>query len=119
MTNDFKLTKDFNLKEFQCPCCGTVKIDSKLVKRLQELRDGIDKPIIVTSGYRCPAHNKEVGGVNSSYHTKGLAVDITVDNMELEDLLIKAKMVGFKGIGIYTLKNFLHLDLGPERAWYG
>jgi len=46
--------------------------------------------------------------VNSSYHTKGLAVDITADNIELENLLIKAKMVGFKGIGIYTLKNFLH-----------
>ena len=119
MTNDFKLTKGFNLKEFQCPCCGSVKIDSELVKRLQILRDRISKPIIVTSGYRCPAYNKEVGGVNSSYHTKGLAVDITVDNMELEDLLIKAKKVGFKGIGIYTLKNFLHLDLGPERQWYG
>ena len=119
MINDFKLTKDFNLKEFQCPCCETVKIDSELVKRLQELRDGIDKPIIITSGYRCPKHDKDVGGNGNSYHTKGMAADITVDNMELEDLLIKAKMVGFKGIGIYPEKRFLHLDLGPERAWYG
>ena len=119
MTNDFQLAKNFNLKEFQCPCCGSVKIDTGLVKRLQDLRDRIDKPIIITSGYRCPSQNIEVGGVNSSYHTKGLAVDITVDNMELEDLFIRAKKVGFKGIGVYIASNFLHLDLGPERAWYG
>jgi uncharacterized protein YcbK (DUF882 family) len=37
--------------------------------------------------------------------------------MELEDLLIKAKMVGFKGIGVYIASNFLHLDLGPTRNW--
>ena len=117
MLNDFKLTEGFNLKEFQCPCCGTVKIDSELVKRLQELRHRIDKPIIITSGYRCPSHNKEVGGVNSSYHTQGLAVDITVENMELEDLLIRAKKVGFRGIGIYRRLRFLHLDLGPTRNW--
>jgi len=119
MTNDFKLTKDFNLKEFQCPCCGSVKIDSELIKRLQILRDRISKPIIVTSGYRCLSHNKEVGGVNTSYHTQGLAVDITADGMELYKLLIEARIVGFKGIGIYTFSNFLHLDLGPERQWYG
>ena len=39
--------------------------------------------------------------------------------MELEDLLIKAKKVGFKGIGIYPEKRFIHLDLGPEGVWYG
>jgi uncharacterized protein YcbK (DUF882 family) len=55
------------------------------------------------------------GRVNSSYYTKGLAVDITVDNIDLENLLIKAKMVGFKGIGIYPERRFLHLDLGPTR----
>lgn len=32
----------------------------------------------VTSGYRCPALNKEIGGVRNSQHTKGQAVDISI-----------------------------------------
>lgn len=36
------------------------------------------KPIIINSGYRSPALNKAVGGVNNSKHLQGLAVDIKV-----------------------------------------
>lgn len=32
----------------------------------------------VTSGFRCPALNKEIGGVRNSQHTKGQAVDISI-----------------------------------------
>ena len=116
MLNDFKLTNNFNLKEFQCPCCGSVKIDSELIQKLQSLREKINKPIIVTSGYRCPSHNKRVGGENTSYHTQGLAVDITTD-YDIEKLVILAREIGFRGIGIYRRLRFLHLDLGPTRTW--
>ncbi len=33
-------------------------------------------PLIITSGYRCPALNAAVGGVADSAHVKGLAADI-------------------------------------------
>ena len=116
MINDIKLTDNFNLKEFECRCCKQVKIDSELVFILQRLRDTINRPVIVTSGYRCVRHNKEVGGVENSYHLQGLAVDIAVD-MNLERLANLARFIGFRGIGIY--RNFLHLDLGPVRTWRG
>ena len=41
-----------------------------------------DAPIIINSGYRSPAVNKAVGGVATSNHLTGCAVDIRVLGME-------------------------------------
>ena len=117
MINDFKISENFNLREFACKCCGSVKIDSELVGKLQILRSRIQRPVIITSGYRCPRHNKEVGGTENSYHTQGLAVDIVVDGYSLDELEAIARAVGFRGIGVYKIANFMHLDLGPVRRW--
>ena len=43
---------------------------------LDPLRESWGGPICVSSGYRCPELNKEVGGVEGSYHTRGMAADI-------------------------------------------
>lgn len=48
---------------------------------LQPLRDKLKRPIIITSGYRCPKLNKLVGGADNSQHVLGQAVDITVAGM--------------------------------------
>ena len=45
---------------------------------LQPVRELLGAPMIITSGYRNPLVNRLVGGVNSSQHTKGQAVDFTV-----------------------------------------
>lgn len=45
---------------------------------LQPLRDWIGSPILIGSGYRCPALNRAVGGVENSQHMKGEAVDIFI-----------------------------------------
>ena len=37
-----------------------------------------DKPVMVTSGYRCEALNEEVGGVADSAHRYGLGADIVI-----------------------------------------
>ena len=44
---------------------------------LDPLREHWGLPIRVTSGYRCPELNAEVGGVEDSYHMDGCAADIT------------------------------------------
>lgn len=49
---------------------------------LDPLRRIIQTPITITSGYRCSALNKAVGGVSNSWHTKGNAADIRVKNEE-------------------------------------
>jgi uncharacterized protein YcbK (DUF882 family) len=35
---------------------------------LEEIRTHFDRPIHILSGYRCPAHNKAVGGAPDSQH---------------------------------------------------
>ena len=79
-----KLSKDFEVWEFACSCgCGYEDIDPKLVEKLQMLRDLVGKPIVVTSGCRCKAYNKHIGGVSNSPHLLGLAADIQVKGMPI------------------------------------
>lgn len=49
---------------------------------LDPLREAYGKPIYINSGYRCPALNKAVGGVDNSFHTKGYACDIDMGDKE-------------------------------------
>ena len=59
---------------------------------LDPLRQSWGRPLTVTSGYRCPALNKAVGGVANSHHLYGQAADITtgnaVDNRRLFQLVL-------------------------------
>lgn len=45
-------------------------------KLLQPIRDSLEMPIRVTSGYRCEKLNKAIGGSSKSQHVKGQAADI-------------------------------------------
>ena len=54
---------------------------------LQPIRDKLGKPMIITSGYRCSALNRAVGGVTSSQHTKGQAVDFHVNGMTIKEVI--------------------------------
>tara|TARA_R100001440_G_scaffold23689_1_gene38588 strand:+ start:17420 stop:17905 length:486 start_codon:yes stop_codon:yes gene_type:complete len=43
---------------------------------LQPIRDALEMPVRVTSGYRCKKLNKAIGGSNRSQHITGEAADI-------------------------------------------
>lgn len=119
--NHIKVAEYFYLDEFQCPCCLQVILHPLLLQKLNSLRNKIGNPIIVTSGYRCTVHNREVGGVKGSYHLFGMAADIYAPKIALKELLKSAEEIGFSGIGYYPENNFLHLDIrlaGPAR-WQG
>lgn len=76
------LTEHFAESEFACRCCGTLPITGismALLLGLERLRLRINRPINISSGYRCPDHNRAVGGVWNSQHVKGTAADIYVD----------------------------------------
>jgi len=110
-----RLTKDFTEEEFECPCCGKVKISFPLVELLQQLRDVIKKPVIVTSGYRCKQYNRNVNGYVHSKHMEGKAADIKVSDMTPKALANFAAMF-FKRIGRYP--NHVHVGIGePELYW--
>ena len=46
---------------------------------LQPLRDAMQEPIKIGSGYRCTNLNHAVGGVSNSQHIKGQAADLCID----------------------------------------
>lgn len=116
--NNIQLTANFNLREFACRHCGMVRLDPALVDKLQQLRDRVGRPIIITSGYRCEAHNRAVGGAANSQHLLGKAADIQVEGMGPAALAAHAEVIGFGGIGIYG--NFVHVDTRATTArWRG
>lgn len=52
-------------------------ITALCVNVLQPLRDGIQNPIHINSGYRTPQLNAAIGGVTNSQHMEGKAADTT------------------------------------------
>jgi zinc D-Ala-D-Ala carboxypeptidase len=58
---------------------------------LQPLRDAIERPIFVTSGYRSPQLNEIVNGAPNSQHMSGQASDIeavgSMSNRELFEII--------------------------------
>lgn len=118
-----RLTENFRQNEFDCrgsTCgCKSTSIDRKLVRKLQVLRMIIGKAITVSSGYRCSAHNRTVGGASASYHTKGMAADISCVGISPESLAKAAQSIGFSGIGCYNgaAGRFVHVDV-REKSYF-
>ncbi|WP_053954675.1 YcbK family protein [Inediibacterium massiliense] len=118
--NNVYISKNFKLKEFECrDGSHLVKVDEKLIILLQILRDRVQKPIIITSGFRTEKYNQRVGGAKKSQHLLGRAADIKVPGVYPDEVAKIAKEIGFKGIGVY--KNFTHVDVreGNMAFWRG
>lgn len=121
-----KLSENFKVSEFACHgkgCCSTVKVDSLLVEYLQTIRDHFGKSVTISSGYRCPTHNKSVNGATASRHATGQAADIVVKGVAPAEVAKYAESIGIKGIGLYeTAKDgyFVHIDTRTYKSfWYG
>lgn len=109
-----KITKNFDSSEFKCKCgCGKIKYNEKHVMRLQAMRNFFEKPIIITSAYRCPTHNKKIGGADGSFHLKGLATDIKIKGINSNMVADIAEKL-FDGVGRYD--TFTHVDSRGLRA---
>jgi zinc D-Ala-D-Ala carboxypeptidase len=108
---------NFSPRELACKGTGRLLLDEVAVAKLQELRDLIGRPIILTSAYRSPEYNKKVGGAKYSMHMQGCAFDVNMANHNPQEFEIAARKVGFRGFGYYPKSGFMHIDLGRERTW--
>ena len=96
-----------------------------LAEMLDRVRLAVKHPIRVTpsGGYRCPEHNKAVGGATASQHMQGRAADIVCDvpAPELHALILRLWEGGalpeLSGLGAYP--RFCHVDVGGPRPARG
>lgn len=90
-----------------------------LAKAQQWLSDNqINRPIILTSGYRTKHTNDTTeGAAFNSMHLYGKAADIKIQGIPSDYLARLLRLCGGAGIGIYS--SFVHVDTWRERAWRG
>ena len=97
-------------------------LSPRLIDMLDRARGLAKVPFSITSGYRTPEQNRDVGGVCDSAHTKGLAVDLgCFDSRARLRMVSGLIMAGFVRIGVYS--RHLHCDIDdtlPQAVlWFG
>ena len=113
------LSAHFDRSEFRCKCgnCQENAVSPLLIERLESVRELAERPIVIRSGCRCPAHNVAEGGKADSAHLTDLArkeyceaADIETPTTRDRFYLVQAAIrTGVWRIGIG--KNFIHLDV--------
>jgi uncharacterized protein YcbK (DUF882 family) len=111
--------RDFTPREMSCRATGRVVLSSGFMDKLQAIRDAMDRPLVVTSGYRTPEHNARVSTTGTDGpHTTGHAADIACYGKGALDLVHFAVEHGMTGIGQHQRGSyegrFVHLDDLPQ-----
>lgn len=74
-----------------CPCgrCGGFPVEpaEKLMRLADAVREAAGRPMVPTSTVRCDAHNAEVGGVPTSRHRLGHAMDFVIPGLTANQIL--------------------------------
>ena len=126
------LSKNFHLNEFtksvsgirnnldNSPTSEHIRNIQLLVKYvLQPLRDSLNKPIRITSGYRSEALNKLIGGSKRSQHCKGQAADLqfrvdgVMDNKAIWDKIIELGLPFDQMINEFEF-SWIHISYNHE-----
>ena len=103
--------KFFRLEEFNCTHTNLNEMDHEFLVKLDELRERVGFPFIITSGYRDATHPAEARKAEpgTGTHCQGIAADIKVSNgFERMNIVHEALKLGFGGIGVS--KSFIHID---------
>lgn len=90
------------------------RVDPRLVSLLMAIAEHYQgRTLHLVSGYRAEGH----GTRPSSYHTRGMAADIRVPGVSPEELCSLAAKLGARGVGLYPVERFVHVDvrLSPFR----
>ena len=115
-------SKHFNSKSDKmilCPCgkCRPVKLNPNIYTLLELVRAKFNKPVNISSGYRCKNHNATIKNASPrSQHIKANAVDIYikgVDPVVIYSFLTELFPCMF-GFGLYS--TFVHIDARDKKA---
>ncbi|MFA7421895.1 MAG: D-Ala-D-Ala carboxypeptidase family metallohydrolase [Melioribacteraceae bacterium] len=123
-----KLTNNFYLDEFTISQVAerngySNEPDEKQIENLrllcvnvlQPLREIINDPIFINSGFRSFVVNAAVGGRFNSQHLEGKAVDFTVPGMNLKEVFeLMPKHFSFDQL-IYEFGKWIHVSWTGEK----
>ena len=127
-SDSVQISQHFNSTEFRCKCGKEhdFEVNDNLVQKLEKLYAALNcSQIIVTSGFRCVTHDKNVGGSGTGQHTLGNAADIccySQDGQPISSKTVccKAQDIGFTGIANITAAyQYTHVDVRTGKKWYG
>lgn len=102
-----------------------VYVDPKLLDLMCAVQawlvySGNSNPLSIVSGFRTQRTNNGLeGAAKNSMHLYGKALDFRVSGLKITSLASIADQFNAGGIGLYPSSNFLHLDTGGVRKWYG
>jgi len=81
---------------------------------------GVDEPLITTSGHRSRRTNSRIeGAARNSLHVQGRAWDGRMPGMSSSGMAEAAKYLQGGGVGLYVQREFVHIDDGRLRSWTG
>lgn len=114
----FDAYKNFVASEFACKHSNIVKMHPDVLEILQSIRDAIDKPVFISSGYRHESHPVESMKDKPGEHTRGMAVDVIVYGEKALDMIKLAQELGVRRIGLHqrgrASGRFLHLGIADK-----
>ena len=98
-----------------CKCgCEACEMDDEFMDELQYIRELLQFPFIISSGYRCYEHNQKVSRRSMGDHTIGKAVDILIKDRYKRRALLKVifNRNVFKDIAVDRI--FIHVGMGKK-----
>jgi uncharacterized protein YcbK (DUF882 family) len=100
---------------FRCRITGhEVPANERLIKLLIALNDLYDKPLQLISGHRVPG---TIDTSPTSQHVYGTAADVRVPGVSIDELRAVALKLGARGVGLYTEKQFVHIDFRAQAKY--
>ena len=113
-------TKNFSLEtdpKLACMCgndgCDKRHVQQYVLDMAQQVRTNRGVPMIVTSGGRCPLHEKERHRSEPADHQKCQGIDFRASNgIERGSIVAEGIAAGFNAIGV--AKTFVHLGHRPD-----
>ncbi len=115
-----KISDHFSRRDFQChsdPRENQFKISAGLVGALELLRSKANNRINIIKGFQTVASAEKEGNVKRNFHTQGLAANITIENMSIQEVFLLAEEIPeITGIGLNEHKNYVHIRVNKAKT---
>jgi zinc D-Ala-D-Ala carboxypeptidase len=123
------MSKHFKLEEFACSTSGLSLMNEQLLQALEEIRERLGEPMIITSGYRSDQHpitqsKIDKGAKHGGAHHLGYAADVgCAGPSAMKILALAIENPAITGVGVKQSgpwnSRFIHLDAVPQENNFG